>query len=259
MKQRAEHVDLRSTAEDWLLAILWGVDQLSHPSLSRLGEPYEAWERRWGFQQYRRLERRGLLKLERQLDKLVCHLTETGRHVALGGRDPFPLWSRPWDNRWRMVLFDLPVGRQAVRQRLLRWLHQRGFGYLQNSVWISPDPLSDIIEALKDFPDAESFTVMEAQCVAGHSNADLVSGAWDFPRINRCYESYMDWLESSVLPNAARKKREALGAWLHQERLRWSRPFHLDPLLPRALWPSGYLGERACQARRRRLQEIGAA
>ena len=29
---------------------------------------------------------------------------------ALGGRDPQEQWARPWDGRWRLVLFDVPTG-----------------------------------------------------------------------------------------------------------------------------------------------------
>jgi DNA-binding transcriptional regulator PaaX len=39
------------------------------------------------------------------------------------------------------VLFDVPTGQNAQRERLRRCLRDKGFGYLQNSVWISPDPL----------------------------------------------------------------------------------------------------------------------
>jgi hypothetical protein len=68
-------------------------------------------------------------------------------HV-LGGRDPEAQWARPWDGQWRLVLFDVPTGQNAQRERLRRYLRDKGFGYLQNSVWISPDPLTAEREVL---------------------------------------------------------------------------------------------------------------
>ncbi|MCW5552918.1 MAG: hypothetical protein KIS67_12255 [Verrucomicrobiae bacterium] len=40
------------------------------------------------------------------------------------------------------MLIDVPTGQNAQRERLRRYLRDKGFGYLQSSVWISPDPLA---------------------------------------------------------------------------------------------------------------------
>ena len=47
-----------------------------------------------------------------------------------------------------MVVFDLPEAKNKLRVRLRRFLQEQHFGYLQNSVWITPDPLevSDVFE-----------------------------------------------------------------------------------------------------------------
>ena len=45
--------------------------------------------------------------------------------------------------RWPLVLSDVPTGQNAQRERLRRYLRDQGFGYLQNSVWITPDPLAE--------------------------------------------------------------------------------------------------------------------
>jgi DNA-binding transcriptional regulator PaaX len=71
----------------------------------------------------------------------IYRLTEQGRLHALGGRDPAAQWSRHWDGRWRLVLFDVPMEQHIHRGRLRRYLHAKGFGCLQGSVWITPDPV----------------------------------------------------------------------------------------------------------------------
>src|SRR6266513_1066496 len=43
-------------------------------------------------------------------DDRLYRLTAQGRLHALGGRDPQEQWARPWDGRWRLVLFDVPTG-----------------------------------------------------------------------------------------------------------------------------------------------------
>ena len=61
-------------------------------------------------------------------------VTAQGRLHVLGGRDPETQWARPWDGQWRLVLFDVPTGQNSQRERLRRYLRDKGFGYVQNSV-----------------------------------------------------------------------------------------------------------------------------
>jgi phenylacetic acid degradation operon negative regulatory protein len=253
---------LKPVMRDWALAVLWGAEQLMMPTWRNLFESYEAWECRRGFQnQLAYLQRRGLARREHHTQDLVYRLTELGRLAALGGRDAEQQWNRDWDRKWRMVLFDLPAGRQALRQKLLRWLRQNGFGYLQNSVWIHPHPLTEVAAALDDYrDDVESLTIMEAQCCAGYSNEAVVTGAWAFDEINKRYAAYLDSF-GKVAPKmvAGRAGFERAGRWLRSERVAWEHAFSLDPLLPRALLPRGYLGVKAWQARRRVLSALVSA
>lgn len=245
-------MNLKVQAEDWLMVLLWGAEKLMTPTLRSLFEPFEAWEYRHRFRrQFRQLEQRQMVKRERRAGQIIYRLTERGRLVALGGRDPNAHWQRPWDGQWRMILFDLPVGCQAVRVQLLRWLRQNGFGYLQNSVWIHPHPLTKLSAALREFrDDVESLTVMESHCCAGYSNAAIVQGAWDFPEINRRYQAYLSIATTDLRRLCARQPAaSALATWLHRERTAWKHALSLDPLLPSELLPSDYLGRRAWQAR----------
>ncbi len=41
------------------------------------------------------------------------------------------------------MLFDVPTGQNTQRERLRRYLRDKSFGHVQNSVWITPDPLTE--------------------------------------------------------------------------------------------------------------------
>ncbi|MBM3889344.1 MAG: hypothetical protein FJ388_09485 [Verrucomicrobia bacterium] len=245
-------MSVRSVMEDVLVTMLWAGDQLSRPTLGKLLEPFEVWEHRHGLQrQLGRMEERKLVMREQRGNQIVYQLTSLGRLEALGGKDVRQRWDRPWDGRWRQVLFDLPVTRKRVRIRLWRWLRENGFGYLQQSLWIQPDPVTELTEALRDFrDDVETFILMEATCCAGYSNARVVEGAWDFAEINKRHEAVL--ATASVTAHSLdqmKKSPERLGAWLRAERMAWEHALAVDPLLPRVLWPKGYRGEQAWLAR----------
>lgn len=56
---------------------------------------------------------------------------------------------KKWDGRWRMVAFDIPERRKAVRFRLCAVMREIGFARLQNSVWVYPYDCEDFVALLK--------------------------------------------------------------------------------------------------------------
>ena len=250
---------MKPRTEELLYLLLWSVDQLARPTFRNLTDSFEGWAYRNGFlRQLQELERRQLL--ERQSGggaEAIYRLSEGGRLVALGGRDPAAEWARRWDGRWRLVLFDLPEAKASARKKLRRFLHECGFGYLQNSAWISPHPLSQITRDLSvHAKDVESVITLEARPAAGETDADIVAGAWDFSRINGLYEqcrrvlSQLPWS-----PVKARPSAEQLHRWAQLERGAWQEAVAADPLLPNPLLPAGYPGKTVWQARIRALAQ----
>lgn len=237
---------MQPRTEELLYFLLWMAGTLARPTWRNMNDSFEEWAWR------NRLSRR-LAELERQklierhpdgdLERVV-RLTEEGRRVALGGRDPRRQWSRPWDGEWRMVLFDLPLERGDLRRNLLRFLHRKHFGYLQGSVWVSPDPTSTVRERLGDAkvqPDV--FLIMEGRPAAGESDREIVDSAWNFAEINRRYQYYLGTVGTPP------RDRERLPEWTRREGALWKHATGVDPMLPEALLPAGYQGREAWRAR----------
>jgi DNA-binding transcriptional regulator PaaX len=132
-----------------------------------------------------------------------------------------------------------------VRRQLLCWLRQNDFGFLQNSVWIRPDPITRIKDTLKDFRDnVKCLIPLEARAGDRASCLAIVRGAWDFGEINHRYQTYLDWV--------SKKTRRDLN-WFRQERLNWLHATSLDPFLPQKMLPPDYLGISAWRARQKIL------
>jgi phenylacetic acid degradation operon negative regulatory protein len=252
---------MKPRTEEFLNFLLWSAEKLARPTFSNLTESYEGWAYRKGlFRQTAILEESHLI--ERDLaggDDRIYRLTWQGRLHALGGRDPQRRWSREWDGRWRMVLFDVPTSRNATRARLRRYLQAKGFGYLQKSVWVTPDSLEEEQRLLCDGKvDVESLLLLESRPCAGESDAEIVAGAWDFSRINRRYAAHLRILEQR--PAGALKdevRAQELQRWAAAEREAWLHAVTLDPLLPERLLPPGYLGQRTWKRRIEVLREAG--
>lgn len=254
---------MRARTEELLNVLFWTLDVAFRPSYRNLSASYEEWAYANGFlRQVHELEHRGFLEARggkpRKPDRLH-RLTEKGRLHVLGGRDPAQWWSRPWDGKWRLVLFDIPEDERSRRLHLRRYLRSRAFGCLQNSVWITPDPLEPESDVLRGGRvNVESLILLEGTAVAGERNEDIVEGAWDFRLIRRRYEKVVAVLERRPRgPLRSREAGEALSRWAREERAAWQEVVAVDPFLPRSLWPPGYPGEKVWKRRCAELRSAG--
>ena len=96
------------------------------------------------------LKRKGLVKFEKVQGKTRMLLTEKGRakarYAILG--NPLPRKKR-WDRRWRILIFDIPESKRALRDKVRSIVSGFGFVRLQDSVWVFPYDCEDIIILLK--------------------------------------------------------------------------------------------------------------
>ncbi|MHB8521431.1 MAG: hypothetical protein ACYDH9_11835 [Limisphaerales bacterium] len=250
---------MKPKTEELLYLLLWSSEWLCRPTWRNLTESFEGWTYRNGL--HRQLARLEGLKLVASKpsahDGRVHRLTEAGRLWALGGREPEAYWQRHWDGRWRAVLFDVPSGEDSARNRLRESLRRRGFGYLQNSVWITPDPLMNDRKTLtSQAADVESLIVLEARPCAGESDMEIVAGAWDFAAINAGYAKHAELLGRRPLqPLLTEADATVFRRWAREEHQAWDTAVGLDPLLPACLLPPGYLGRKAVQKRRDTLAQ----
>jgi phenylacetic acid degradation operon negative regulatory protein len=241
--------------------LLWSADRLMRPTFRNLTDSYESWAYHQGLmRQVNALERQQFVERDAAAPAdRVYRLTWQGRLHALGGRDPQVRWAREWDGRWRLVIFDIPTTQDSHRARLRRYLRDRGFGCLKNSVWITPDPLEAERQHLAGGEiNVESLLLLEARPCAGESDAEIVAGAWNFESINRRYARHLKILgerPSEALSDEA--AATALRRWAAVEREAWLDAVTHDPLLPGRILPSDYLGQSAWRQRIEVLREAG--
>lgn len=150
--------------------------------------------------------------------------------------DPRTCWDRRWDQKWRLLAYDIPAKPHARRQKLWRWLKQNRLGLLQRSLWISGKPLREIRELFHDAANSHTLLLWEAPTPAGLHPTAISAQAWDMAEIDSDYQMALSLATQDPTPEAIRKAT-----------FRWSKAVEADPLLPRTLYPKGFRGFRATE------------
>ncbi|MES2971135.1 MAG: hypothetical protein V4702_02315 [Patescibacteria group bacterium] len=65
---------------------------------------------------------------------------------------------RNWDEKWRLVMFDIPAGHDKQRKELLHKLKDLNFYMLQKSAWIHPFDCEKQIGILLNILELEQYT-----------------------------------------------------------------------------------------------------
>jgi DNA-binding transcriptional regulator PaaX len=201
------------------------------------------------------------LASERQIDRLLARLEQErllerqgrGRsakfritaeaQIRLPTSHPTEHWQRPWDGKWRIVTFDLPVDRSRDRMLLWRAFRERKFGLLQRSVWIWPHEVETILQHVIQAEGVpECFCGLETGRVFLCTDDEIVATSWDWEEISRRHATYLK--HAIATPQSLTRARDLneLGRIAHIERDAHHYAFSRDPLLPRLLWPRGYKG-----------------
>ncbi|MEK7505245.1 MAG: CRISPR-associated endonuclease Cas2 [Patescibacteria group bacterium] len=123
--------------------------------------------REWNF-----IDRRYLFQIIREfkLDRLISHteketgeveivITEKGqRHSLLFDPDKLKIVPpKHWDEKWRLVMFDIPETKKSARNALRLKLRELGFQEFQRSVFIHPHECEKEINFIVEFFEVRSY------------------------------------------------------------------------------------------------------
>ncbi len=103
-------------------------------------------------QKYSELIKQGILRRVKGQDGLRIELTEKGVKIAeeLAKRDEVrPKEQKKWDQKWRIIMFDVWERRRKVRDELRETLREVGFVKVQNSAWAYPYPCEKLLVFLR--------------------------------------------------------------------------------------------------------------
>ncbi len=121
-------------------------------------------------------------------DQVYLRLTSAGREKVTRDFPMFSLAQKPWDRRWRLVIFDIAELNKSVRNSLRNKLKELGFGMLQESVWITPHDVSiDVREFLESYDLGDVVFVLEVSEVLAGDTEALIRKIWNLNNIEKEY------------------------------------------------------------------------
>lgn len=151
----------------------------------------------------------------------------------------FHLSSKPWDGKWRVVIFDISEKERRARDYLRDKLVSLGFGKLQKSIYISPlNVLADLKEWLKENGFFGNVLIFEAKEMSSLDPKDVADYVWHLEELNKEYRKVIDKAEEIQEEKNDSEKKRKLKNEFFDLLLR-------DPILPREFLSEDWLGEKA--------------
>src|SRR3989344_774477 len=100
-----------------------------------------------------RLKNQGLIKFEERNGKNFIRLTDKGEQKLLKYQLGELAIKKPkkWDDKWRIIIFDICEYKKRIRNELRNELINLGFLRLQNSVWVYPYDCEELMIMFKSY------------------------------------------------------------------------------------------------------------
>ncbi len=187
-------------------------------------------------------------------------LSPAGRRLLEAGAERIYTFGAPddgWDGRWVLLFASVPEERREVRRQLRTRLGWAGFGAFGPGVWVSPTVAREWeAEALAGELGIDGATSFVASIGALGDPAEVVRQAWDLEALAADYEQFLGELEGWASADSPQDAFAACTRLVHA----WRRFPLVDPALPSALLPSGWVGaeaHRRFHALHGRLRPVG--
>ncbi|TNY38290.1 PaaX family transcriptional regulator C-terminal domain-containing protein [Thermomonospora catenispora] len=187
----------------------------------------------------------GWIVSRREGRRVRWELTPAGRRMLTEGAEriySFGVGGRPWDGRWLVVMTSVPESQRRLRHQLHTRLAWAGFGNPTAGMWVSPHPdrEAEVKQIMADLGIGSTAFSFVGPFAAIGSEAELVARAWNLDEVAERYAAFLDRF-SGMRPQPGDPMLQAQ-VWLVHE---WRRFPLLDPMLPDALLPPGWIGRQA--------------
>lgn len=186
---------------------------------------------------WHQLKKKGCIIYQKRKDLYNPIITQYGRE-RLHQTIPSFHEKRPWDGKIYLVTYDIYETAHQKRNKLRRYLHDLGCRKLQESVWLSP---YNIRELLNEYIQRNTIPgvilvsdIGKDGGVGETSLPELLTKVYELDTLDEKYETFIQ--------NVSKKKKPFLHLIFDYLTI-----LKEDPQLPFELLPSHYIGKRAYQ------------
>lgn len=110
-------------------------------------------------------------------------LTTSGKE-KVGREFPLTKFSRKWNKKWVILIFDIEEKSRKLRDRLRNKLRNIGFGMLQESAWITPLPIAgELMDFIKNNNLTNYVFVLEVAGILLGDPKELARRVWHFDKL----------------------------------------------------------------------------
>ncbi len=188
-------MDMKSISQQILFLMAWGERFL--PQIKELvADPYE----------YGRILPQGGRAVRRALRRLTVghYLQKTGNRggssykLSQRGREKVAelwphfakaSWGKPqWNQKWRVVVFDIPEKYRGLRGVLRRFLKSVGFVGWQRSLWLTPFKIEEEVRAFLEASRLAEMAILMEATNLGMKERELADKAWNLAGLTHRYE-----------------------------------------------------------------------
>jgi len=140
--------------------------EIVYPEMHRLKREYQRSQARTNFSQFiQNLQNRGYIQVKALKGTRGVILTLKGAERVLRAKLKSTKKKRRKDNKWIMVIFDIPEKQRRTRELFRSALINLGYQKLQQSVWVCPYDVhketEEAIRAYRSIPYVKLFIIEE--------------------------------------------------------------------------------------------------
>ncbi|MCK4396458.1 phenylacetic acid degradation operon negative regulatory protein PaaX [candidate division WOR-3 bacterium] len=200
-----------------------------------------------------RMSKQGLIRSRKKGRESYYSLTKKGNDLMLGGKH----WAlekeyKPWDKKWRLVVYSIPEEMRHVRDTLRKKLRSIGFGSLSSSMWISPyDFKKELASLFKKLEVTKYVETFEAKYTGQREGQKIAAKGWSIHALENRYKEFLNKYSPllSMLKEKIKKKKVIDSGECFAQRFRVTAEFIDialdDPMLPLELLPDNWVGLKA--------------
>lgn len=151
-----------------------------------------------------------------------------------------------WDNKWRVLSYEIPEKKREIRDRLRREVSGWGLGPWHRSFWITPHPIIQNLRQLINQKEEEKYIqAFESTQVVGDPDI-LIEKVWQKTKLENQYrELFKIWHEILSLPTQNPGDNGSKLAKLAKVVSKYVEVLKIDPGLPKDLLGINWIGFEA--------------